>query len=104
MAHDCPPRPCGYGNGGIQRHSRLRKNQLEVMREQDAPITADQRWHLVMVNAPKKVCAPTFAWCAVHRSMDLRQRLRADLWPEEDAATAEISRTSIWQWIHHQKR
>ena len=21
----------------------------------------------------------------------------------EDAATAEISRTSIWQWIHHQK-
>ncbi|NYY78032.1 hypothetical protein DMI69_02425 [Escherichia coli] len=22
----------------------------------------------------------------------------------EDAATAEISRTSIWQWIHHQKR
>ncbi|XNM58018.1 hypothetical protein ACLK1S_24985 [Escherichia coli] len=22
----------------------------------------------------------------------------------EDVATAEISRTSIWQWIHHQKR
>ncbi len=21
----------------------------------------------------------------------------------EDAATAEISRTSIWQWIHHEK-
>ena len=36
-----------------------RKNQLEVMREQDAPISC---WHLVMVNAPKKVCAPTFAW------------------------------------------
>lgn len=39
-----------------------RKNQLEVMREQDAPITADQLLAPVMVNAPKKVCAPTFAW------------------------------------------
>ncbi len=23
MAHGLPTRPCGYGNGGIQRHSRL---------------------------------------------------------------------------------
>ncbi|EAA5054008.1 hypothetical protein DQM00_21170 [Shigella sonnei] len=42
------------------------------------------------MNAPKKVCAPTFAWlCSTSK--------------RGSPATAEISRTSIWQWIHHQK-
>ena len=54
-----------------------RKNQLEVMREQDAPITADQLlspgarmrqlplnncWLPARANARKPECAPTFAW------------------------------------------
>ncbi|AID81818.1 malate synthase [Escherichia coli] len=81
-----------------------RKNQLEVMREQDAPITADQ------------LLAP----CAGERTEEgMRANIRVavqyiEAWISgngcvpiyglmEDAATAEISRTSIWQWIHHQK-
>lgn len=35
--------------------------------------------------------------------MDLRQRLRTDLWPDGRRRNGRISRTSIWQWIHHQK-
>ncbi len=92
---DRSPRPCGYGNGGINDILGSRKNQLEVMREQDARLLPISCWHLVMVNAPKKVWRQHSRGCAVHRSMDLRQRLLPIYGLMEDAATAEISRTSI---------
>ncbi len=101
---DRSPGPCGYGNGGIQDILGSRKNQLEVMREQDAPILPISCWHLVMVNAPKKVCAQHSRGCAVHRSVDLWQRLCAIYGLMEDAATAEISRTSIWHGSIIKKR
>lgn len=81
-----------------------RTNQLEVMREQDGPIFAEQ------------LLAP----CVGPRSEEgMRANIRVavqyiEAWISgngcvpiyglmEDAATAEISRTSIWQWIHHGK-
>ncbi|WP_456311286.1 malate synthase A [Serratia proteamaculans] len=81
-----------------------RPNQLQVMREQDADITAEQ------------LLAP----CAGERTEEgMRANIRVavqyiEAWINgngcvpiyglmEDAATAEISRTSIWQWIHHRK-
>ncbi|MDX3775706.1 malate synthase A [Chromatiaceae bacterium AAb-1] len=81
-----------------------KKNQLEVLREQDAEITA----------------ADLLAPCDGERTEDgMRTNIRVALqyiaaWISgkgcvpiyglmEDAATAEISRTSIWQWIKHGK-
>jgi len=80
------------------------KNQLFVTREEDAPITAEQ------------LLAP----CEGERTEEgMRANIRVavqyiEAWISgngcvpiyglmEDAATAEISRTSIWQWIHHEK-
>ncbi|UYU31674.1 malate synthase A [Siccibacter colletis] len=80
------------------------KNQLHVTREEDAPITA----------------AELLAPCDGERSEEgMRANIRVavqyiEAWISgngcvpiyglmEDAATAEISRTSIWQWIHHHK-
>ena len=80
------------------------KNQLFVTREDDAPIAEEQ------------LLAP----CAGERTEEgMRANIRVavqyiEAWISgngcvpiyglmEDAATAEISRTSIWQWIHHQK-
>jgi malate synthase len=80
------------------------KNQLFVSREDDAPITAEQ------------LLAP----CEGERTEEgMRANIRVavqyiEAWISgngcvpiyglmEDAATAEISRTSIWQWIHHEK-
>jgi len=79
-------------------------NQLHVTREEDAPITA----------------AELLAPCDGERSEEgMRANIRVavqyiEAWISgngcvpiyglmEDAATAEISRTSIWQWIHHHK-
>ncbi|MDX1539516.1 malate synthase A [Arsukibacterium sp.] len=79
-------------------------NQLDVSREQDAEITAEQ------------LLAP----CEGERTEEgMRTNIRVALqyiaaWISgkgcvpiyglmEDAATAEISRTSIWQWIKHGK-
>jgi len=81
-----------------------RQNQLSVSREEDAPITAEQ------------LLAP----CEGERTEEgMRANIRVavqyiEAWISgngcvpiyglmEDAATAEISRTSIWQWIHHEK-
>lgn len=81
-----------------------RDNQLDVLREDDPPITAE---HLL---------AP----CAGERTeAGMRANIRVavqyiEAWISgngcvpvyglmEDAATAEISRTSIWQWIRHGK-
>ncbi|KNC13033.1 malate synthase [Klebsiella sp. RIT-PI-d] len=79
-------------------------NQLSVTRHNDAPVTAEQ------------LLAP----CEGERTEEgMRANIRVavqyiEAWISgngcvpiyglmEDAATAEISRTSIWQWIHHQK-
>ncbi|SFN20939.1 malate synthase [Izhakiella capsodis] len=81
-----------------------RKNQLDVNRADDATITAS------MLLEP----------CKGERTEEgMRANIRVALqyieaWLNgngcvpiyglmEDAATAEISRTSIWQWIHHRK-
>ncbi|WP_033793173.1 malate synthase A [Pantoea septica] len=81
-----------------------RQNQLDVLRENDAPVDAAQ------------LLAP----CAGERTeAGMRANIRVALryleaWLGgngcvpidglmEDAATAEIARTSIWQWIHHQQ-
>jgi malate synthase len=77
-------------------------NQLEVLREQDAPITAAD------------LLQPSAGECT-EEGMRLNIRITLqyiEAWIRglgcvpiyglmEDAATAEISRTSIWQWIHH---
>ncbi|EJN6827981.1 malate synthase [Vibrio cidicii] len=81
-----------------------RSNQLDVSREQDAPISA------------KELLAPCDGERTEH---GMRHNIRVALqyieaWISgngcvpiyglmEDAATAEISRASIWQWIQHQK-
>ncbi len=81
-----------------------RLNQLDVLRLEDAPITA----------------AELLAPCDGERTEEgMRHNIRVavqyiEAWIRgngcvpiyglmEDAATAEISRTSIWQWIKHQK-
>lgn len=81
-----------------------RQNQLDELRENDAPVDAAQ------------LLAP----CAGERTeAGMRANIRVALryleaWLGgngcvpidglmEDAATAEIARTSIWQWIHHQQ-
>ncbi|ATF09946.1 malate synthase A [Candidatus Enterovibrio altilux] len=81
-----------------------RKNQLDVMREQDSPITANE------------LLAP----CEGDRTEDgMRHNIRVtvqyiEAWLSgngcvpiyglmEDAATAEIARASIWQWIRHEQ-
>lgn len=81
-----------------------RKNQLDISRDQDAPISASE------------LLEP----CAGERTEEgMRANIRVavqyiEAWISgngcvpiyglmEDAATAEISRTSIWQWIHHGK-
>ncbi|MDR2016534.1 MAG: malate synthase A [Burkholderiales bacterium] len=81
-----------------------RSNQLNVLRENDPPITA----------------ADLLAPCSGERTdAGMRANIRVALqyieaWISgngcvpiyglmEDAATAEISRTSIWQWIRHNK-
>lgn len=79
-------------------------NQLDISREQDAPVTAED------------LLAP----CEGERTEDgMRHNIRVavqyiEAWISgngcvpiyglmEDAATAEISRASIWQWIKHGK-
>ncbi|WNP34393.1 malate synthase A [Enterobacter kobei] len=79
-------------------------NQLQVTRADDAPVTA----------------AELLAPCDGERTEEgMRANIRVavqyiEAWISgngcvpiyglmEDAATAEISRTSIWQWIHHEK-
>ncbi|HFV1018342.1 TPA: hypothetical protein ACH7ZK_004788 [Escherichia coli] len=81
-----------------------RKNQLEVMREQDAPITANQllapcdgeRTEEGMRANIRVAVQYIEAWISGNGCVPIYGLM-------EDAATAEISRTSIWQWIHHQK-
>lgn len=81
-----------------------RQNQLDVLREEDAPITADQllapcdgeRTEAGMRANIRVAVQYIEAWIGGNGCVPIYGLM-------EDAATAEISRTSIWQWIHHQK-
>ncbi len=60
-----------------------RKNQLEVMREQDAPITADQLLAPCDGERTEEGMRANIRVAVQYTSsIDLRQRLRADLWPD----------------------
>jgi malate synthase len=81
-----------------------RQNQLDVMREQDAPNSAAQllepcdgeRTEAGMRANIRVAVQYIEAWISGNGCVPIYGLM-------EDAATAEISRTSIWQWIHHEK-
>jgi len=81
-----------------------RQNQLDVLREQDAPISAAQllepcdgeRTEAGMRANIRVAVQYIEAWISGNGCVPIYGLM-------EDAATAEISRTSIWQWIHHEK-
>lgn len=79
-------------------------NQLDVLREQDAPITAadllapcdGERTEQGMRTNIRVALQYLAAWISGKGCVPIYGLM-------EDAATAEISRTSIWQWIKHGK-
>ncbi|WON76650.1 malate synthase A [Serratia sp. UGAL515B_01] len=81
-----------------------RQNQLEILRENDAPITAAQllqpcdgeRTESGMRANIRVAVQYIEAWISGNGCVPIYGLM-------EDAATAEIARTSIWQWIHHEK-
>lgn len=81
-----------------------RANQLDIRREEDAPVTADallapcdgERTEEGMRANIRVAVQYIEAWISGNGCVPLYGLM-------EDAATAEIARTSIWQWIHHQK-
>ncbi|KGK10476.1 malate synthase A [Vibrio navarrensis] len=81
-----------------------RSNQLDVSREQDAPISAEEllapcdgeRTEHGMRHNIRVALQYIEAWISGNGCVPIYGLM-------EDAATAEISRASIWQWIQHQK-
>ncbi len=81
-----------------------RKNQLSVMRDSDEEITAEQllkpcegeRTEAGMRANIRVAVQYIEAWITGNGCVPIYGLM-------EDAATAEISRTSIWQWIRHGK-
>ncbi|PHM66088.1 malate synthase A [Xenorhabdus sp. KJ12.1] len=81
-----------------------RSNQLMVSREEDGEITAAQLLEPSLgertedgMRANIRVAVQYIeAWISGNGCVPIYGLM-------EDAATAEISRTSIWQWIHHEK-
>ncbi|MGM3174368.1 malate synthase A [Dickeya lacustris] len=81
-----------------------RANQLDVLREDDAPVTADEllapcpgeRTETGMRANIRVAVQYIEAWISGNGCVPIYGLM-------EDAATAEISRTSIWQWIRHGK-
>ncbi|MBP2835547.1 malate synthase A [Dickeya parazeae] len=81
-----------------------RPNQLDVLREDDAPVTAEEllapcpgeRTEAGMRANIRVAVQYIEAWISGNGCVPIYGLM-------EDAATAEISRTSIWQWIHHGK-
>ena len=79
-------------------------NQLHVTRNEDAPITAEEllqpssgpRTEVGMRTNIRVALQYIAAWISGKGCVPIYGLM-------EDAATAEISRTSIWQWIKHQK-
>lgn len=80
------------------------KNQLFITCDEDAPITAEQllepcegeRTEAGMRANIRVAVQYIEAWISGNGCVPIYGLM-------EDAATAEISRTSIWQWIHHEK-
>lgn len=85
-----------------QAHLGEQPNQLHVLREQDAPITQTQlletcsgeRTEAGMRANIRVSIQYIAAWLSGKGCVPIYGLM-------EDAATAEISRTSIWQWIKH---
>ncbi|PKH22172.1 malate synthase A [Enterobacterales bacterium CwR94] len=81
-----------------------RQNQLDVLREADSPITAEmllapcqgERTEAGMRANIRVAVQYIEAWISGNGCVPIYGLM-------EDAATAEISRTSIWQWIRHEK-
>ncbi len=81
-----------------------RNNQLDVSRQEDVPVTASQllepcpgdRTEEGMRANIRVAVQYIEAWICGNGCVPIYGLM-------EDAATAEISRTSIWQWIHHGK-
>jgi malate synthase len=81
-----------------------RSNQLDVSRMSDAPITAEEllapcdgvRSEEGMRHNIRVALQYIEAWISGNGCVPIYGLM-------EDAATAEISRTSIWQWIQHGK-
>ncbi len=81
-----------------------RKNQLDISRDQDEAISANQllepcpgdRTEAGMRANIRVAVQYIEAWISGNGCVPFYGLM-------EDAATAEISRTSIWQWIHHEK-
>ena len=81
-----------------------RINQLDISREKDAPIGAaellapcpGERTEAGMRANIRVAVQYIEAWISGNGCVPIYGLM-------EDAATAEISRTSIWQWIHHGK-
>lgn len=81
-----------------------KSNQLDVLREQDAPVTAadlltpseGERTETGMRTNIRVALQYIAAWISGKGCVPIYGLM-------EDAATAEISRTSIWQWIKHGK-
>ncbi|WP_158781710.1 malate synthase A [Pantoea sp. BAV 3049] len=81
-----------------------RTNQLNILRENDAPVTAEQllepcageRTEAGMRANIRVAVQYIEAWISGNGCVPVYGLM-------EDAATAEISRTSIWQWIRHGK-
>ncbi|MDE9436954.1 malate synthase A [Xenorhabdus bovienii] len=81
-----------------------RQNQLAVSREEDETITAEQLLEPCLgerteegMRANIRVAVQYIeAWISGNGCVPIYGLM-------EDAATAEISRTSIWQWIRHEK-
>lgn len=81
-----------------------RPNQLGISRDQDAPVSAEdllapclgERTEAGMRNNLRVALQYIEAWISGMGCVPIYGLM-------EDAATAEISRTSIWQWIRHGK-
>ncbi|PIF23751.1 malate synthase A [Candidatus Pantoea floridensis] len=79
-------------------------NQLHITRAQDAPITAERllapcrgkRTEAGMRANIRVALQYLEAWISGNGCVPIDGLM-------EDAATAEIARTSIWQWIHHRQ-
>ncbi|MEE2022800.1 malate synthase A [Alkalimonas mucilaginosa] len=88
----------------LNKHLGDKPNQLQVLREQDAPVTAadllapceGERTEAGMRTNIRVALQYLAAWISGKGCVPIYGLM-------EDAATAEISRASIWQWIQHGK-
>lgn len=91
-------------NGVFARYLTDKPNQLHISRAEDAPITAaellapcdGERTEAGMRTNIRVALQYLAAWISGKGCVPIYGLM-------EDAATAEISRTSIWQWIKHGK-